>query len=221
MSSSARKGEKSRFEALIVDFGGVLTTPMQDAMVRFADELGIELQDLVRAALGAYSGGEDRLVVDFETGRISEEEFALAFAHRLESSTGRPVDPEGLVGRIFRLEIEESMMDLVGAARASGYRTALCSNSWGTRLYPRDRLGPIFDVIVISGEVGLRKPDRAIFELTTDKLGVAPEACVFVDDHPGHLSAALEVGMTTVLHRTPDQSIAEVSRLLDLPTSPT
>ena len=216
MSSSTPEADKVRFEALIVDFGGVLTTPMQDAMVRFADELGIELQDLVRAALGAYSGGEDRLVVDFETGRISEEEFAVAFARRLEDTTGRPIDPEGLVGRIFRLEIEEAMMDLVAAARASGYRTALCSNSWGTRLYPRDRLDPIFDVIVISGEVGLRKPDPAIFELTTKKLGVEPRACVFVDDHPGHLSSALQIGMTTVLHRTPRTTISEVTGLLSL-----
>ena len=212
MSTSSER----RFEALIVDFGGVLTTPMQDAMVRFADELGIELQDLVRAALGAYSGGHDPLVVDFETGRISEEEFAVAFARRLEESSGRPIDPEGIVARIFRLEIEEPMMDLVAAARAGGYKTALCSNSWGTRLYPRDRLDPIFDVIVISGEVGLRKPDPAIFELTTEKLDVAAGACVFVDDHPGHLAAALELGMTTVLHRTPSQSVTEVESLLGL-----
>lgn len=212
MSSSSER----HFEALIVDFGGVLTTPMQDAMVRFADELGIELQDLVRAALGAYSGGDDRLVVDFETGRISEEEFAVAFATRLQESSGRPVDPEGIVGRIFRLEIEEPMMDLVARAREAGFKAALCSNSWGTRLYPRDRLDPIFDVIVISGEVGLRKPDPAIFALTTDKLDVAPSTCVFVDDHPGHLVAAREVGMTTVLHRTPSQSISEVELLLGL-----
>ena len=208
--------ENRSFEALIVDFGGVLTMPMQDAMVRFADELGIDLQDLVRAALGAYSGGHDPLVVDFETGRISEEEFSLAFARRLEESSGRSIDPEGLVARIFRLEIEESMMDLVARAREAGFKTALCSNSWGTGLYPRDRLGPILDVIVISGEVGLRKPDPAIFELTTAKLAVDAEACVFVDDHPGHLAAALELGMTTVLHRTPAQTISEVESLLGL-----
>lgn len=206
----------SEFEALVIDFGGVLTTPMQDAMVRFSDELGIGLQDLARIALGAYSGGEDHLVVDFETGRISEEEFATAFAQRLEEVTKAPVDPEGLVRRIFRLEIEESMMDLVGAAHSAGYRTALCSNSWGTRLYPRDRLDPIFDVLVISGEVGLRKPDPAIFELTLEKLGVDASTCVFVDDHPGHLAPAMEMGMKTVLHRSPEESVREVSSLLQL-----
>ena len=185
-------------------------------MVRFADDLGIELQDLVRVALGAYSGAEDHLVVDFETGRISEEEFAIEFAARLQEVSGRPVEPDGLVRRIFRLEIEESMVDLVGRARASGYRTALCSNSWGTRLYPRDVLHPIFDLLVISGEVGLRKPDPAIFTLTTTKLGVGAPACVFVDDHPGHLAPAAEMGMTTVLHKDPVATIAEVEALLGL-----
>ena len=206
----------SRFSALIVDFGGVLTTPMQDAMIRFADELGIELQDLMRVALGAYTGGQDQLVVDFETGRISEEEFAASFAQRLTEVSGKPIEPEGLVRRIFTLELEESMLDLVETARKAGYRTALCSNSWGTGLYPRHRLDPILDVVVISGEVGLRKPDPKIFELTVDKLGVEAGLCVFVDDHPGHLQPAQAMGMTTVLHRTPEESVREVRALLDL-----
>ena len=216
MSTEATRTTPTTFEALIVDFGGVLTSPLQDAMARFAAELGIELQDLVRVALTAYSGGEDSLVVDFETGRISEEDFAVGFAERLAEASGRPVDPQGLVQRIFRVEIEDSMLELVARVRAAGYRTALCSNSWGTQLYPRDRLDPIFDVIVISGEAGLRKPDPAIFELTTAKLGADPSACVFVDDHPGHLAPALEMGMTTVLHRSPETTISEVDRLLAL-----
>ena len=216
MSPEPSGERQTSFDALVVDFGGVLTSPLQDAMGRFAAELGIELQDLVRVALAAYSGGEDSLVVDFETGRISEEDFALGFAERLSEVSGRPVDPHGLVQRIFRVEIEESMLDLVVTARDAGYRTALCSNSWGTGLYPRDRLDPIFDVIVISGEVGLRKPDPAIFELTIDKLGADPAACVFVDDHPGHLAPAGDMGMTTVLHRSPASTISEVKRLLGL-----
>ena len=213
---SGTPSSSRRFEALIVDFGGVLTTPMQDAMLRFCDELGIELQDLMRVALSAYTGGEDQLVVDFETGRISEEEFVAAFAERLTEVTGRPVEPEGLVRRIFRLELEDKMFDLVARARECGYRTALCSNSWGTRLYPRERLDPIFDVLVISGEVGLRKPDPKIFELTVEKLGVDANACIFVDDHPGHLLPAGELGMATVLHRTPAESVLEVEKLLHL-----
>jgi putative hydrolase of the HAD superfamily len=200
-----------------VDFGGVLTTPLQDAMVRFATEIGIDLQDFVRVALGAYSGGEDDLVVSFETGKLSEEEFARAFATRIKEETGREVDPDGLVERIFSgLRLEEDMLDAVGAARAHGLKTGLLSNSWGTSLYPRARIDSLFDAIVISGEVGLRKPDPAIFELLLQRLGVTADRCVFVDDHPGHLSAAVELGMTTVLHRSPSTTITELEGLLGL-----
>ena len=204
------------FTALIVDFGGVLTKPLQDAMVLFAAELGTEVQALARAALGAYAGQGDDLVVGFETGAIPEEEFAAAFAERLSAYTATPVDPAGLIQRIFRVELEEDMLSAVATARAGGYRTALLSNSWGSGLYPRERLDPLFDVVVISGEVGLRKPDPAIFELVTRRLDSAPESCVFVDDHPGHLVEAARQGMSTVLHRSPRSSIEELESLLGL-----
>ncbi|MDQ4026166.1 MAG: HAD family phosphatase [Actinomycetota bacterium] len=207
-----------RFDALVVDFGGVLTTPLQTAMVAFAQEMGIEMQHLVRAALGGYMGGEDALVFDFETGKISEEEFCTEFARRLGEYSGTPVDPSGLVTRMFsELALEESMFAAVESARRAGLKTGLLSNSWGTGLYPHDRLADAFDVSVISGEVGLRKPDPAIFELTTARLGVAAERCVFVDDHPGHLASAAEAGMTTVLHREPARTIEELEALLGVP----
>jgi epoxide hydrolase-like predicted phosphatase len=212
----------SRFEALIVDFGGVLTKPLQQAMARFSDELGIEMSDLVRAALGAYVGQRDDLVVEFETGRISEEEFAARFAERLAEISGRAVPSEGLVRRIFRLELEQEMFTAVARARSAGLKTGLLSNSWGTRYYPRDRLAEVFDAVVISGEVGMRKPDPKIFEHTLDELGAAPKGSVFVDDEPGHLKSAAALGITTVLHRSPSQTISELEDLLGVPLgSPT
>lgn len=201
----------------MVDFGGVLTTPLQAAMVAFAEELGIELQHVARAALGGYMGSEDSLVFDFETGRIPEDEFTAAFAGRLTEYSGVEVEPEGLVTRMFGgLRLEEAMLEAVAAARAAGLKTGLLSNSWGTALYPRERLEALFDVSVISGEVGLRKPDPAIFELTVRRLDVAAARCVFVDDHPGHLTSAGEAGMTTVLHRDPAGTIAELESLLGI-----
>ena len=208
-------------DALIVDFGGVLTTPLQDAMVRFADELGLELQHIVRASLGVYTGAEDDLVVDFETGRITDEEFAAAFATRLSEISGKEVSPERLVQRIFSgLEIEEDMMTAVERARAEGFKTGLLSNSWGMGLYPRERIDGLFHSVVISGEVGMRKPDAEIFHLASDKLGISPDRSVFVDDHPGHLKAAVELGMTTVLHRTPAETIDELEGLLGVSLRP-
>jgi epoxide hydrolase-like predicted phosphatase len=208
----------SRFKALIVDFGGVLTTPLQDSMIAFSESIGIDVQDLARVALRAYAGSEDTLVTSFETGRISEREFTLEFAQRLAQETGVEVDPERLVQRIFGgLRLEEGMLDAVGRARGHGYKTALLSNSWGLDLYPTERFTDLFDLTVISGEVGMRKPDPEIFEHTVKELGVEVSECVFVDDHPGHLKAALELGITTVLHREPAQTIAELEALLEVP----
>ena len=205
------------FEALVVDFGGVLTTPLQDSFELFAQEQGVELQDLVRVALTAYAGGRDDLVTGFETGTVSEDEFSLQFAQRLAQATGREIDPERLVRRLFGgMRLEEGMLDAVAGARTQGMKTALLSNSWGLDTYPRERFADLFDVVVISAEVGMRKPDPAIFHLTVEKLDVPAEACVFVDDHPGHLKAAAAEGMTTVLHRSPAQTIAELEELLGL-----
>lgn len=205
-------------EALIVDFGGVLTTPLQDAMIQFATDAGIELQDLVRAALAAYSGSSDSLVTDFEMGKISEEEFSRAFAGRLTEQTGTPISHAGLLKRLFGgLRLEEDMLEMVAGVRAAGYKTALLSNSWGLDLYPYERLAPLFDAVVISGEVGLRKPDPAIFTITTDRLGVDASRCIFVDDHPGHVQAALGAGMQALLHTSPTATIAALGRLLAVP----
>jgi putative hydrolase of the HAD superfamily len=185
-------------------------------MVAFAEDVGIDLQDLVRVALGAYTGEQDDLVTDFETGQISEEQFSQAFAARLATVAPGPVDPTDLVRRMFQVELEEPMLAAVARARSEGIKTALLSNSWGAGLYPRDRLEGLFEAIVISGEVGLRKPDPAIFRLTLQRLTLPAEACVFVDDHPGHLAVARDEGLTTVLHRSPRETIAELESLLGL-----
>lgn len=206
-----------RFDALIVDFGGVLTTPLQDAFAGFAEEVGLEISDLVRVMLKAYAGEEDDLVTDFETGALSEEDFSKQFAHRLSEASGLEIDHEGIVGRLFKgMRLEDSMFDAVREVRKAGLKTGLLSNSWGTTTYPFDLINEVFDTVVISGEVGMRKPQVEIFQLTTGKLGVAPRRCIFVDDHSGHLKTALEVGMTTILHRTPPETIAELEDLLGL-----
>jgi putative hydrolase of the HAD superfamily len=205
----------SNYSALIVDFGGVLTTPIQDSMEAFSNELGIDFDDFLRVALRAYVEGDDDLVYAFEMGKLDEEEFSVQFAQRLAQATGKEIDPERFVQRMFGgMRLEEGMMDAVAKARAAGFKTGLLSNSWGLSGYPRERLAQICDDVVISAEVGMRKPDPAIFELSVSRLGVEPEASVFVDDHPGHLKAAAEAGITTVLHRSPASTITELQELL-------
>jgi epoxide hydrolase-like predicted phosphatase len=183
--------------------------------------MDIEHSELVRVLLRAYAGEDDNLVTGFEMGRVTEEDFSAELAERLSEVCGRPVEPKDLVTRLFSgMSLEKEMITAVERAKEAGIRTALLSNSWGTGTYPREILDPLFDVIVISGEVGMRKPDPKIFRLTAEKLGVAPDECVFVDDHPGHLKAALELGMKTVLHRSPKETIEELEAMLDGPLRP-
>jgi putative hydrolase of the HAD superfamily len=195
----------------------VLTTSLVEALARFGAAEGVDLQDLMRAALGAYAGMDDELVTGFETGHISEDDFCRAFASRLERLSGRRIAPRGLVARLFDVRIDDAMVGAVAAARRAGLRTGLLSNSWGHSLYPRELLDELFDAVVLSGDVGLRKPDPAIFELTTSRLGVSAPECVFVDDDLGHLEAAAARGMTTVLHHAPEATRAELERLLGVP----
>lgn len=203
-----------RVRVLIVDWGGVLTTPLQDALRAFASEIGMDLGDFARIALRAYSGGGDDLVVGLETGTVAEDDFAAEMAERLSRASGRDVPADGLLGRIFgTLELEADMVEAVAAARRQGIKTGLLSNSWGLAAYPRDLLDELFADVVISAEVGMRKPDPEIFRLAARRLHAGPEECVFVDDHTGHLDAAAEVGMTTVLHFEPARTIGELERL--------
>lgn len=204
-----------RFEALIVDFGGVLTNPLQESFEAFATSLDIELQDLVRVMLPLYTGASDDLVERFETGTLDEGDFDAELARRLEVASDRPVEAEGLVHRIFSgVHLEPSMLEALVMIRRHGFKTALLSNSWGMSGYPKDRFQDLFDVVVISGEVGLRKPDPAIFELVVERLGVAAAGCVFVDDHPGHLEPAKQAGMTTVLHLSSSETLGQLADLL-------
>ncbi len=124
---------------------------------------------------------------------------------------------EGLIDRLFAgAQPEPSMVDAVRAARTAGIATGLISNSWGTTRYPRDLLAELFDGVVISGEVGMRKPAPRIYELGAEAIGRPAAECVFVDDLPFNLPPAQELGMATVHHVDPAATIAELERLLGI-----
>ena len=106
---------------------------------------------------------------------------------------------------------DEEMRAAVAEFHAQGIRTALVSNSWRAEDYDLDDL---FDVIVLSGELGIRKPDPAIYVLAAERVGVAPDRCVFVDDLGGNLKPAKALGMTTIRHVTASATIAQLKRLL-------
>ena len=194
-------------DGLIVDWGGVMTT---DVFASFADFCRSEGMDpeTVRDRF-RHDDTARQLLFDLETGRIREAEFEPHFAAVLG------VGADGLIDRLFAsMRADEPMVEAVATARRAGVRTGLLSNSWGDDRYDRSRFAELFDAVVISSEVGLRKPDPEIYALACERLGLAPERCVFVDDLGGNLKPAAAIGIATVKHTEAAATIAELEELL-------
>ena len=205
---------------LIVDWGGVLTGDLGAVVRSWAEADGIDLDvyySIMRDWFGEPVGIEARLnpIHALERGEISVPDFEQRLAAALTQRTGHPQEAEGLLHRMFeRFEHAPEMSALVRRARVDGLRTGLLSNSWGNN-YPRDGWDEMFDVIVISGEVGMRKPEPRIFEHTLGLIGLPPQECVFVDDIRHNIEAAVAVGMVGVLHRSYDETLTELQVLFD------
>ncbi|HEV2075911.1 MAG TPA: HAD family phosphatase [Thermoleophilaceae bacterium] len=200
-------GER-QLRALLMDFGGVLTTNVFDSFRAFCEREGID-PDTVKClfredpeALG--------LLRRLERGELTEDEFSERFAPLLGVS-----DQARLVDRLFAgMGPDERMLEAVRRARAAGVRTGLVSNSWGTGRYDRESFPELFDAIVISGEVGINKPEPEIFRLAAERAEASPEECVLVDDLRENCAGAEAVGMTAVLHRGAERTLPELERLL-------
>jgi epoxide hydrolase-like predicted phosphatase len=193
--------------ALLVDYGGVLTTNVFAAFEEFAAREGLEPGAVARAL---RSGLDARYLLDgIEEGRVPEAEFEQGFGALLG------VAPEGLIGRLLGgMRRDRPMIDMVRAVRRAGIPTCLVSNSWGVDSYPEDLLTELFDTVVISGRVGLRKPSPEIYRHAAGTLGLEPGDCVFVDDLPRNLGPAADLGMAAVHHTASEITIPEVARLL-------
>jgi putative hydrolase of the HAD superfamily len=193
---------------LLVDYGGVLTSDVFVAFNVFCAAEGLP-RDAVRDLFRNDPEARD-LLARLETGALGTAGFEARFAPLLG------VRPERLVERLFAaMRPNSTMLAAVAAARGQGVRTGLISNSWGAgEVYDRERFPELFDTVVISGEVGLRKPDPAIYRLAAERLGLAPDRLVFVDDLPGNLKPARELGMVTIAHRDGETTVAELERAL-------
>ena len=195
---------------LLVDWGGVMTSSLFGAFAGFCATEGLEPEMLRRTFRNDPAARA--LLIEFECGRMEED----AFQPQLCSVLGLEAErAEGLVDRLFSgMEPDTAMIDAVRAARAAGVRTGLVSNSWGTRRYPRELLRELFDGIVISGEVGMRKPSPEMYTLGAERIGVPAQECVFVDDLPFNLEPAQELGMAVVHHTDAASTVPELERLL-------
>jgi epoxide hydrolase-like predicted phosphatase len=198
------------YTGLLIDWGGVLTTSLLASFGAFCEAEGLAPESLAAAFRGDPAARE--LLIEFECGRIDEEEFEPQLASMLG------VSPAGLIDRLFaRSGPEDAMLGAVHAARASGIRTGLISNSWGTRRYDRALLAELFDGIVISGEEGMRKPSRRMYTLGAERIGVTAERCVYVDDLEHNLTPAEELGMVTVHHVDAERTVAQLEELFGIP----
>lgn len=193
---------------LLVDWGGVMTTNLFLSFQAFCEAEGLDPQALAQAFRGNEEAGT--LLVDFEEGRLEESHFERQLGALLGVASA-----EGLIDRLFSgAQADEPMVQALRRARAAGISTGLISNSWGTSRYPRALLAELFDGVVISGEVGIRKPTPRIYELGAEAIGLEPSQCVFVDDLPFNLAPAQELGMTVVHHVGADTTLPELERLL-------
>jgi putative hydrolase of the HAD superfamily len=208
---------------IITDWGGVLTTPILTTVRAWVEADGIDwvsyrdvMQPWVSQAYG--SDGRPNPIHALERGECSGAEFEQILAARLLRVDGTPVVADGLLRRMFAASLPvPTMYDTIRTLRAAGFSTALLSNSWGSEEYPRADFSGLFDTVVLSGEVGMRKPEKEIFLYAAETLGLAPAECVFLDDMEANVAAAQACGMTGVLHTETAATARTLQDLLGVP----
>jgi epoxide hydrolase-like predicted phosphatase len=200
-----------RYSGLVLDFGGVLTTPFDHALRSYCIRDGIAPDALEK--IFTLDQGAQGALTELERGRISQAEFVADLAPALG------VDPDGLLKRMLTdLHPEPQVVDAVAKLRQRGIKVAVLSNSWGSAPfdpYARFQLSEHYDVVVISDQVGLRKPDPEIFALVLDRLELSGDQCVFVDDVARYLPPAEALGMAIIHATDPPTTVAELARFFD------
>ncbi len=205
-------------EAIISDFGGVLTSPLLDSFGAFQNSSGISLAELgtAMAAIATRHGANP--LFELETGRMTEAAFLQALGDQLTTDLGRAVELHGFGESYFEnLHPNEPMIEHMRELRRRGYKMAICTNNvreWEELWRAKLPVDEIFDVVVDSAFVGSRKPEPRIFEITLDRLGVPAPLALLVDDIELNCQAARELGLHAVWFQTNEQAIAEIEAVL-------
>jgi putative hydrolase of the HAD superfamily len=211
----------SGVEAVISDFGGVLTTPLMHAFAAIQEEDGLDAGDLGRALRRAAERDGANPLFELECGRMTERDFLARVEAQLREDLGRDVSMRAFAERYFGLlEPNEPMIGFLAALRDRGYRLGMLTNNvreWEPRWRAMLPVDELFEVVLDSAFVGVRKPDPAIYRLLCERVGAEPEACLFVDDVERNCAAAAELGMTAVWFRDTAQAIAEMRAALGEP----
>jgi putative hydrolase of the HAD superfamily len=211
----------SEIKAVISDFGGVLTTPLLDAFASVQDRTGIPAAALGSAMQSIADADGAHPLYELETGRMTEVDFLAKVESALEPELGHRPEMRRFSEIYFEaLGPNEPMIDLMRRLRNRGYRMALLTNNireWEPQWRSMLPVDEIFEVVVDSGFVGVRKPDPPIYELTLERLGdgiLAPD-CLFVDDVEVNVEAARELGMAAIRFRSTEQAIREIEEFLN------
>ena len=210
--------EGGRIEAVISDFGGVLTTPLVQSFMAFQDQTGITTETLGKAMQAATEANGDNPLYEMERGEITEVAFLEQLTDSLEPLLGHRPEMHRFKEIYFEaLQPNPGMIDLMRELKAEGYRMAMLTNNvreweplWRSML-PVDE---IFETVVDSGFVGCRKPESKIYEITLDRLGLPAESCLFVDDVEVNCEGARRAGMHAVHFRDNEQAIGEIRAAL-------
>jgi epoxide hydrolase-like predicted phosphatase len=204
--------------AVISDFGGVLTSPLEGSFQAFQDTSGVPLAELGKAmaTIGARLGVNP--LFELETGRLSEADFLAQIGVQLSAQLGRTIDMDGFGERYFaHLEPNTPMIAYMGELRERGYKLAICTNNvreWEHRWRAMLPVDEIFDVVVDSAFVGTRKPEPRIYELTLEALGVDAGSALLIDDIEANCTGARELGIQAVWFQSSEQAIADTEAAL-------
>ena len=208
----------SRIEAVITDFGGVLTSPLLDSFVSATQVSGISLEELGKAMAAVAERDGVNPLVELETGRLTEGEFFARLSDQISDQRGSRVELDGF-GEVWfqQLEANEALIAYMRELRGRGYKLAICTNNvreWEARWRAMVPIDEIFDVVVDSAFVGTRKPEPQIYRITLERLGATPEATLFIDDTEVNCDGARQLGMTAVRFRRTEQAIEEIEAAL-------
>jgi putative hydrolase of the HAD superfamily len=220
---SGSTAPEPKLRAVVIDWGGVMTNPLAETVTAWIEADGIDratYSKVMRAWVAqAYDpDGAMNPIHALERGECTNEEFEQLLAAEITLIGGGAVTAAGMLARMFAATVaDERMYDMLRAVRRAGFRTALLSNSWGGLDYPRELFPELFDVVVISGEQGMRKPEERIFRRATELLGLDPAECVFIDDIEANITAAAAIGMQGIHHRDLATTRARLSDLLAVP----